>query len=90
MTLGNVYNHDTHEEVLQHQSVMNFKPEEMVTYQLALLLELQGQHAKAIEQLQKSLSAYPEGFDRALNITPEKYRKIYVDLQSETQSNIGQ
>lgn len=89
MTLGNVYNHDTDEEVLQHQSVMNFKPEEMVAYQLALLLELQGQHAKAIEQLHKSLSAYPEGFDRTLNTTPEKYKKIYLDLQLETQSNIG-
>lgn len=73
------------EDILLNQSVMNFRPFQTITFQHAFLLQLKGQHADAVKQLNRALTAYPGKFQSALENIPLEYRKEYLNLHSAAQ-----
>ncbi|PPD52179.1 MAG: hypothetical protein CTY10_09615 [Methylotenera sp.] len=77
------------EAITVNQSAMQFNPVRRVIFQQALLLALQGKNTLAVKQMNRALIAFPNGLEAVLKNTPPEYKKIYLDLQLETQSNIG-
>jgi O-antigen ligase len=75
-------------KVLLSQSVLRFKPLKKISYQHALLLELQGDHANAVKQLNRSLIAFPSKPENVLKTIPLQYRKIYADLLAEARQSL--
>ena len=87
MTMGDIKKHDLDKQILLHQSVINFRPESILTYQLALLLELQGKHESAVKQFNKAITAYPANFNIVLQNTTVESKKIYLVLYAEVQKS---
>ncbi len=85
MTMGKVNDNDIEKQLTLHKSVMKFRPEMQVAYQLALILELKGQHKDAVKQLNRTMTAYPNTFKLFLENPTLKYRQEYLNLYAETQ-----
>jgi O-antigen ligase len=83
-TIGNIDEHNISKTILLYQSDMDFMPIDRVSYQLALLLKLDGQNENAIKQLNRSLIAFPESLKPSLESTPEKYKQEFLDLLADT------
>jgi hypothetical protein len=79
---------DIDKKVSLSQSVMRFKPLRRVAYQHALLLQLQGDHVNAAEQLNRALIAYPSKPEDILNAVPLEYRPAYLDLLYEVRPTL--
>lgn len=73
------------EAISLNQSAMQFNPMRRIVYQHALLLKLQGQDEKAVEQLNRALIAFPGKFETALRNTPLEYKQQFLDLYAEVQ-----
>ncbi len=65
------------------QSAMRFVPMRKIAYQHVLLLKLNGDHASAVKQLNRTLIAYPGKFTKELEAMPFKYWQDYLDVLSE-------
>lgn len=65
------------------QSAMRFKPMRKIAYQHVLLLKLQGDHAGAVKQLNRTLIAHPGDFKGELEAMPFRYWQHYLDVLSE-------
>ena len=71
------------ENLTDSQSVMSFRPNGIVAYQYALLLQLNCRHEDAIKQLNRALLAYPRNFKIVSENAPVEYRQEYLNLFSE-------
>ncbi len=65
------------------RAAMRFMPLRNLAYQQVLLLKLQGDHAAAVKQLNRSLIAYRGNFTKELEAMPFKYWQDYLDVLSE-------
>lgn len=74
---------DIDKKVRLSQSGLRVKPLRKVSYQHALLLELQGDHVNALKQLNRTLIAYPADIKEVLGYVPAEYRQRYLDLLYE-------
>ena len=64
-------------------SAMRFMPLRNIAYRHVLLLKLQGNHAAAVKQLNRTLIAYRGKFTKELEAMPFKYWQDYLDVLSE-------
>jgi len=65
------------------QSAMRYMPMRKIAYRHVLLLKLNGDHAGAVKQLNRTLIAYPGKFTKELDAMPFKYWQDYLDVLSE-------
>jgi O-antigen ligase len=66
-----------------NQSAMRFMPMRKLAYQHVLLLKLKGDQAAAVQQLNRTLIAFPGNFTKELEAMPFKYWQDYLDVLSE-------
>lgn len=66
-----------------NQSAMRFMPMRKLAYQHVLLLKLKGDQASAVQQLNRTLIAFPGNFIKELEAMPFKYWQDYLDVLSE-------
>ncbi len=71
------------DKVWLSQHAMRFKPMRRIAYQHVLLLKLQGDHAGAVKQLNRTLIAQPGDFKSELEAMPFKYWQDYLDVLSD-------
>jgi len=65
------------------QAALRFMPMRKIAYQHVLLLKLSGDHAGAVQQLRRTMRAYPGKITSEIEAMPFKYWAEYLEVLSE-------
>ncbi len=76
------------QKIALNESAMRFRATSKVVYQHAVLLELKGDHAGAISQLNRALLAYPNYYKNMLENIPAEHRKLFINLLLEVRPTL--
>jgi hypothetical protein len=72
------------EKLAISESAMRFVPTRRSVYRHVLLLELNNQHAEAVQYLRRAIQAFPHDFKPELQKIPLEYWDLYSRIFSET------